>query len=61
MLASLLGTLWGQVQRDEGQRLVDEQRAKARDEALSSPQSLVAKPAGVPRCDGFNFTITLQL
>lgn len=44
MLASLPGTLWGQVQRDEGQRLVDEQRAKARDEALSSPQPLVAVP-----------------
>lgn len=59
MLASLPGVLWGQVQRDEGQRLVDEQRAKARDEALSRPQPLVAVPEGVPRSDCFNFTITL--
>ncbi len=42
--ASLPGTLWGQVQRDEGQRLLDEQRARSRDEALSRPQPQIATP-----------------
>src|SRR5574343_2082663 len=42
--ASLPGALWGQVQRDEGQRLLDEQRARSRDEALSRPQPQIATP-----------------
>lgn len=44
VLVSLPGALWGQVQRDEGQRLLDEQRARSRDEALSRPQPQVATP-----------------
>lgn len=45
VLASLPGTLWGQVQRDEGQRLLDEQRSRSREEALSRQPPQVAAPA----------------
>lgn len=44
VLACLSGGAWAQVQRDEGQRLLDEQRARSRDEALSRPQPQVATP-----------------
>lgn len=44
VLACLSGGAWGQVQRDEAQRLLDEQRARSRDEALSRPQPQVATP-----------------
>lgn len=44
VLACLSGGAWGQAQRDEGQRLLDEQRARSRDEALSRPQPQVATP-----------------